>query len=290
MKLFKKNPVYEKELWSANRSAFFALAVMGYHALLAVIALAVFSNMLNVIRVRGQGNYSLMLQMYIVLAMVECMLVICIMPGMAGGGISKERERHALELMQVSGISSVRIVLGKLKSYMNTVIVLILSGFPALSLVYVYGGIQIGDFLWVAAALLVTACYLCSISLFCSAAAKKTGHAIVIAYGTVLSLLGGTLLIHYYQFLLLGGTYGEQIGSPIAWYHYLLLLNPLVTFYGMMNKQAGSRDFIFDMINYQGNYRPNWVTENWIGLSLALQLAVSVLFLAGTVHEIGKKK
>ncbi|MBQ8639086.1 MAG: ABC transporter permease [Lachnospiraceae bacterium] len=286
----KKNPVYEKELWSANRSAFFALAIMAYHAIMAVIALAVFSNMLSVIREQGQGNYSLMLQMYLILAMVECMLVICIIPGIAGSGIAKERERHALELMQISGISAWKIVLGKLKSYMNTAIVLILSGSPALALVYVYGGIQISDFIAGATILALIAGYLCNICLFCSAISRKPGHAIVISYGAVLFLIGGTLLIHYAQFLLVGQTYGESIGSPIAWYHYLLLLNPLVTFFEVMNQQAGSKAFIFDMINYQGNYRPNWVTENWITISLMLQLAVGALLLIATVYEVKRKR
>ena len=289
-KFFQRNPVYEKELWTVNRSPLFALAVIGYHAVMCILALVVFSSMQGTIQSRGQESYSMMLQMYILLGMIECMLVVVITPGLAGGGIARERECHALEVMQVSGLGAGRIVAGKLKACMNTLFILILSGFPALSMVFVYGGIQVEDCIQAAIVLVIVACYLCSLSLLCSAAARKSGHAIVIAYGVTLTLLAATLLIHYMPLLLLGQSYGEHPGSPIAWYHYLLLFNPLVTFFSVMNRQAGSRDFIFDLINYQGNYRPNWATEHWIGISLAVQIAASVLFLAAAARIVAKRK
>lgn len=286
----RKNPVYEKELWSSDRSTPFVAAVFGFHLIMAIVALAVFSNALYYMETRGQGNYAMMLQLYIVLAMVICMTLICAIPGIAGAGISQERERRTFELMKVSGVSPVQIVFGKYFACMNTALVLILAGMPALFLVFVYGGIQIRDILWMGFVLIVIAGYLGAISLFCSAAVKKTGHAIITAYAVNVLLTGGTLLLHYHPLLLFGQTYGEKIGSSIAWYHYLLLLNPLFTFYGVMNQQAGSREFIFDIINYQGNYRPNWMTDNWTAVSLLCQILIAALLLWAAVRAVKKTR
>ena len=71
-KFFQRNPVYEKELWTVNRSPLFALAVIGYHAVMCILALVVFSSMQGTIQSRGQESYSMMLQMYILLGMIEC--------------------------------------------------------------------------------------------------------------------------------------------------------------------------------------------------------------------------
>ena len=49
--------------------------------------------------------------------------------------------------MCVSGVSPAQLVLGKFFAYMNTAVVLVLAGMPALFLVFVYGGIQIWDIL-----------------------------------------------------------------------------------------------------------------------------------------------
>ncbi len=289
--MFRKNPVYERELWAANRSLFFVAAIIVFHLAMAMIALVVFSNMLQYMELHGQGNYDVMMRLYIILAMAECLIIVFVMPAMVGAGIAQEKERRTFDLMIVSGLTPLQIVAGKQKAYMNTAIVLILSGFPALSLVFVYGGIQFFDLIWLAVVLVLVAWYLCSISLLCSALSKRTGNGVVIAYAVVLLILGGTILLHYHKVLLLGTiTYGEKIGSPVAWYHYPLLFNPLITVYVMLNQQTDSSEILFDLINYQGNYRPNWITENWVLISLAVQFLTAVLLFMATVRIVGKKR
>ncbi len=289
--MLRKNPVYEKELWAANRSMLFVVAVITFHAVMAIMALSVFSNMLQYMEVHGQGNYEVMLQLYIVLAMSECMIIMLVMPAMVGAGIAQEKEQRTFELMMVAGITPLQLVMGKQKAYMNTALILILSGLPALSLVFVYGGIQISDMIWTAAVLLILAWYLCAISLLCSAISRKTGYGVVIAYAAVLLLTAGTFLLHYHKLLLLGTiSYGEEIGSPVAGYHYLLLFNPLLTVYVILNQQVDSKSILFDIINYQGNYRPNWVTDNWVMLSLAVWIITSFILLTITVKIVGRKR
>ncbi len=76
----------------------------------------------------------------------------------------------------------------------------------------------------------------------------------------------------------------------ISWYHYFLLCNPIVTFYAILNRQAGSHNAILDFINYRNEYQANLVTEHWILISLMVQMLLAVLFLWMAVQGIRNKK
>lgn len=274
-----RNPVYEKDRWSANRSRTFLFALVAVNGIMASIAIVVFGNMVRYINANGNQDYSVLLQLYLTLAMAECLVVILITPALTGIGISQERERGNLELFFASGISAWNVVWGKLLSCMNMLLVLLVTSLPVFSLVFVYGGIQFRDLFLMIAALWLLGLEVASISVMCSSAIQRSASAAMAAYAVVVLLVGGTLLIHWAPNFLYQVSYGEQLGSPVAWYHYLLLANPAVTFYGMLNQQAGNRSAIFDLINYQGNYRQNWITENWLPVSLGVQAAMVVLEL-----------
>ena len=80
------------------------------------------------------------------------------------------------------------------------------------------------------------------------------------------------------------------MGSRVSLYDYLLLSNRFVTFYGVLNYQAGSRSAIFDMINYMGNYKPNWITQHWLPVSLLVQAAIVAFELLYAVHILYSKR
>ena len=275
----KRNPVYEKTRWTLSRSKFFLGGILGVAAVMTLFALAVFTDMIGYMRERGQSNFAQMLQMYFVLGVLECLLVLAIAPALSGVSVAGERERGMYDSMRVSGISAVRLVSGKCYACMNIMAVLIVAGFPALFLVYVYGGVRLQDAVYLGLTLMVISFYVSSAGMLCSAFVRRPGRAVTVSYTVMLFLSGGTVLIHYLPSLLFVSEYGSSIGSPIAWFHYLLLLNPLLTFYCVLDSQAGSGEFLFSFINLQGNYRPNWVTEHWIMVSMALISILSVLSL-----------
>lgn len=99
------------------------------------------------------------------------------------------------------------------------------------SLVFVYGGVQMRDLIAMISVLLVVALEICSLSILCSAGANRSVYAALSAYASNLILIGGTLFVHLAPSLLYSSSvYGDQLGSPVSWYHYLLLTNPVVTF------------------------------------------------------------
>ena len=100
----------------------------------------------------------------------------------------------------------------------------------------VYGGVQMRDLIAMISVLLVVALEICSLSILCSAGANCSVYAALSAYASNLILIGGTLFVHLAPSLLYSSSvYGDQLGSPVSWYHYLLLTNPVVTFYGVLN-------------------------------------------------------
>ena len=267
------NPIYEKDRWAANRSKAFLIAVLSVNSVIAVIEIVVFMNMVSYMKTSSENDYAALLQLYLTLAMAECLMIVFIAPALAGTGISQERENGNLELFLSTGVSPWQVILGKLVSCMNMMFVLIVTSLPVFSLVFVYGGVQMRDLIAMISVLLVVALEICSLSILCSAGANRSVYAALSAYASNLILIGG-----------------DQLGSPVSWYHYLLLTNPVVTFYGVLNYQAGSRSAIFDMINYMGNYKQNWVTQHWLPVSLLVQAAIVAFELLYAVHILYSKR
>ena len=277
------NPIYEKDRWAANRSKAFLIAVLSVNSVIAVIAIVVFMNMVSYMKTSSENDYAALLQLYLTLAMAECLMIVFIAPALAGTGISQERENGNLELFLSTGVSPWQVILGKLVSCMNMMFVLIVTSLPVFSLVFVYGGVQMRDLIAMISVLLVVALEICSLSILCSAGANRSVYAALSAYASNLILIGGTLFVHLApSFLYSSSAYGDQLGSPVS--------NPVVTFYGVLNYQAGSRSAIFDMINYMGNYKQNWVTQHWLPVSLLVQAAIVAFELLYAVHILYSKR
>lgn len=151
------NPIYEKDRWAANRSKAFLIAVLSVNSVIAVIAIVVFMNMVSYMKTSSENDYAALLQLYLTLAMAECLMIVFIAPALAGTGISQERENGNLELFLSTGVSPWQVILGKLVSCMNMMFVLIVTSLPVFSLVFVYGGVQMRDLIAMISVLLVVA-------------------------------------------------------------------------------------------------------------------------------------
>ena len=124
------NPIYEKDRWAANRSKAFLIAVLSVNSV-------VFMNMVSYMKTSSENDYAALLQLYLTLAMAECLMIVFIAPALAGTGISQERENGNLELFLSTGVSPWQVILGKLVSCMNMMFVLIVTSLPVFSLVCV---------------------------------------------------------------------------------------------------------------------------------------------------------
>ena len=135
-------------------------------------------------------------QMFETLLLFMLGLVAFIVPGLTADAIAGERERQTLAPLQVTLLRPRSIVLGKLAASVAFATLLVVATLPLLSVSLLIGGVTIGDVARGTAAVVFTAIVLATVSLGCSALARRTQAAVVLSYGLTLLLLLGTALAY----------------------------------------------------------------------------------------------
>lgn len=66
----------------------------------------------------------------------------------------------------------------------------------------------------------------------------------------------------------------------------MLLFNPAVTFYAMINQQAGDSDVAGTLERMFGAHPQNFVMEHWTEISIAVQILAAVFLIAAAVSAV----
>jgi ABC-2 type transport system permease protein len=277
----KLNPVFAKELRMFERSIKISWIIFIYNLILAIVTLAIFYDMLNTSKFTGSVEYGNMIQIYIIIAYIQFAMLILIIPGLTAGAISGERERQTLNILLATQMKPWQIIIGKLQSSLSVVLLLSITSIPIVSIVFVFGGIKLIDLALLIILLVVEAIFIGTIGLLFSAAFKKSTTATVLTYATLLFMFLGTYLIVQGAYLIeqTKNTGIENAVVDIKGILYLLLINPIVTFSGLISKQAGSANEILSICNKFGDYNSNMVVKYWIVISMMIQLVLSSLFI-----------
>mgnify|MGYP005798351403 CR=1 FL=1 len=287
-----RNPVYVKEVRVNNRSYRQTSVFLIFNGLLAAVGLYVLGKIIGGMNKESAVNYSMILQLYTIISTLECCMLLLIVPGLTAGSISGERERQTFDSLVGTAMTPVSIILGKLMAVMGTVFLLLISSLPVLSLVFIFGGIRYTDLFWSLGGMFVLTFYVASAGICFSSWCSRSLVSAIVSYAFLFFSAGGTVLIsRLTQILGLESDVVADVGNrAVSWYHYFLLCNPIVTFYSILNRQAGSHNAILDFINYRNEYQANLVTEHWILISLMVQVLLAVLFLWMAVQGIKNKK
>lgn len=238
MKRWFNNPVLAGELKIRMRSWRTVLMIMGYLAIMLAIAYLFLETSMQALSRYGSVNISrdLGLQLYTILAVIQFMLIIILIPAQTAGSISGEREKQTLDLLLCTPLSSLAIVLGKMLSSMSFVLLLTIASIPLFSLVFLFGGIAPMDIIVLFAFYLITAFAVGSIGIFCSVLFKKTVTATVAAYIVIFALGIITLLLGAYMTSEFAGQNPHFSGVYIAFPFYL---NPAVGLFDLLGQQSG---------------------------------------------------
>jgi ABC-type transport system involved in multi-copper enzyme maturation permease subunit len=291
----KINPVYKKELKISVRSIKIAFTLLGYNLILALIGLVAFY-----LTFEGNGyvstNYSDILNIYLTISVIEIALVLFLVPAFTAGAISGERERQTLEMLLTTQLRPIQIILGKLSSCISTILLLVISSLPVLSIVFAVGGIQILDLIQLIFLAFVTAIFIGSIGLFFSTLFKKTVPATVFTYGTVIFLILGTIFIVVVTYMMISmnienqytGT-GTMKEADIGYLLLIFLVNPAITLISMVTKQYGSTAFVENMFTEFGTINP-FIMEHWFVISIIVQLVISGILILLTARLLDPLK
>lgn len=290
------NPVFEKEIKRNSRSARISWIVFGCNLVLGCIAIVSFFGKSQISGFMRAGDYDITIRCYMLMAYALFILLLLIIPAITAGTVSQERERGTLDVLLTTNLAPWKIITGKLQSVLAIVFLMAFSTMPAISLIMVFGGIGFGDLMVLIGMLVISGILAGSIGIFCSAVFQRTTIATIMSYVILVMLIGGTAvslgLAYYIQALKLEQSElsrAVDLGAGI----YVLLLNPFLTFMGMLGNQVGNGKEIANLCNSLGNYSGNFVVSHMVLFGAALQLIISVflLYIAGRcINPLRRKK
>lgn len=283
------NPVFRKELKLGVRTVRLPAVMLIYNGILAFISLIVFYTILEGAKWRGTVDYSSVLMLYAVMVAIEGVLLAFIVPALTSNAISGERERQTLDILLTTRMTPFGIVLGKLMSSMSMIVLLIVSSIPVMSIVFIFGGVTIGDVLVIIIYLAFAAVFFGSIGIACSARFKKTTSATVASYGAVLGICAGTLLIVLISALVSSMQDAVSTQTVIGYIALILLINPGMTTVAMLMQQVAyaswAQSFLHDVLGI-----PMFISEHWIGISITLQVLIMALLLWRAMAHLKAKR
>jgi hypothetical protein len=117
-------------------------------------------------------------KLFNLITLMQTLVWMLIAPSLTAPAIAGERERGLLEGLQLSELTPLRIVLGKLSSTLSFIIVLLVVSLPVTSICFMLGGVAPGSFMLAALLQLVTAFTCASVGLYFSARSHRTFGAL----------------------------------------------------------------------------------------------------------------
>ena len=129
-----------------------------------------------------------------VLVILQMGLIVLITPSLASGLISGERESGGWQLMQMTPLSTWRIVVGKLISVIWLLLLLQIATLPGYAVMIYIDTSNADVVVRVLICLVLTACFALLLSAAVSSLFKRTGPATTIAYSVLILICAGTML------------------------------------------------------------------------------------------------
>ena len=287
------NAVYKNEMKANVRSVRFFLVLFAFNSILSALCFLAFAGIMNQSRYFGQ--ISGLTNIYSTMAYIELAMFMLIIPTITAGSITGEKERKTLDLLLISKMTPFSIIIGKLEAAIHIVRILAISSLPVLSIVFIFGGIQWWDLFILLLTLIITGFFLGSIGIFFSTISRRTTTSTVLTYFTIIILVFGTygclIFIKY-----LDGNSMSIFKNGIGKGFYCLLFNPAITYGALISEQVQNANLIQTLAASYAPLEKGWVIENWVLISLTIQILLSILFillsawLLNPRHEIHFRK
>lgn len=283
------NPVFNREMKVSARSIRLPVVIFLFNGILSLVTLLNMYSAVEQVKMTAAIQYSSFMNMYEFVTAIEFILLMFIVPAVTASGISGERERQTLDLMLTTQMTAFQVVTGKLMSALATLLILIVSSFPAIAMVFVYGGITWGDACSLFMCYFTVAFFAGSLGLCFSALFKRSTASTVVTYGVLAAVVAGTYYINKFSLSLSAmslknsvasyGALDPAVKATSGGFFYLLLLNPAATFMAILDRQMGGSGSLTKMKSYFGMTNNNFIMDNWIIISILIQLALAVLMI-----------
>lgn len=176
------NPIYKKESLITWKNIGLIILIFFFNVLLLSYYIIKLNIGINNININLELNYQSFLYIFKNVLLIEYIVILIILPIIAGQSISKEIERKTLELILSTILKPRDIILGKFFCCIVNMSIVLMGTGPILALVFIYGGLSMFDFFRIILSFIMFICFISSMSIYISAFLKKTGLASIVSY------------------------------------------------------------------------------------------------------------
>lgn len=298
MKLSKMNAVLFKDMQQQVKKAKMSVIIFVINIILFIIAgitlVAISSSYVSHTAVDNR----ILINLFIGLVITESVLVGLMVPSFTAGTISGERERQTMDVLLTTKMTPWEIVKGKYWSSIMQMLLLLISGLPIFSLVFIYGGISFFQVILVIGVIITSLMFFASIGVYFSAVMKKTGSATILTFIVMLLYMFGTMLfvVIAYAIVTYYNDYCYDVLHSISSRNYynigplvfVLYMNPLTTVFEVLARSFGTEiDYVqmngmvtvikeLNLVPYSAS---NFFLRFWGIISIAVQMGITYLHL-----------
>lgn len=306
IKLPNPNAVLYKDMKQKTKNSKLVSSVFFTNLILVLIA----GIIMLVIMVSSLSNenieYDIFTGMFTAFAFIEFAFISFVTPSITAGSITMEIEKQTFDVLLTTKLTPWQIILGKFWASILQILLLIVSGLPVFSLVFVYGGVSFIQAIVVLFILMFTAVYFASFGILASSLTKKTVTATVLVFMLVFGALFGTFsLVATIKSVMLLIKEAIEFSSNVTIpfngdsSYFLLYINPLTTLYDSLSVVGlkffdsdfpGVGSIISEMSDYSRN---NLLLKYWGIISLVVQGVLTYFALkiaANNIDPLRKRK
>lgn len=295
------NAVLFKDMQQKTKRVKLALSVFLCNLLLAVIAIIVLLAMTFSGIEDGYVDYETLNSLFIGLASTEAVILCLITPSLTSNSITAEREKQTFDVLLSTKLTPWEIIKGKYWASILQILLLIISGLPVYSLVFIYGGVSFFQAFGILCVLMVVAMFVASLGIFASSVKKKTLGATILTFFLMALFFAGTIFLvflaygiaeainavnnysysYYSSYYLTPGPFVFVLyANPIA-----LVLDSFCYVFGIeiFGSGIGMAELISDITKMSSG---NILLKYWSLFSIVVHLGLTYLFLRASAKAI----
>lgn len=238
-------------------------------------------------------NYKAVLYMYNNLIFMEFIIVVAIIPLIAGISYSKEYKDGTLDLLLLSKVKTTDFLLSKIMRCLIFDILLVSISLPMLCVVFSVGGVSLWDIIKFFIVIAITTLFFACIGIYFSIRFKEGNRAIICTYAVEGILIFGTTFVFNIIYNIFDKVKNRAFYNGVSGAEYekiqfkflgnFLVGNPIFNLYKLQSDIVGKTSkFDITMNNFGINLVVNKI---WIFVSISLQLFV-VFWLIRKIKKI----
>ncbi|NLL31045.1 MAG: ABC transporter permease subunit, partial [Clostridiales bacterium] len=235
------NPVLRNEAKIAVRNKRFTLTLFFYIVVVSVGVALYYKSFTSDIYVNGLQMQSTT-TLYVLMAIVQAIFLIFMVPSLTSSAISSEREKQTLDILLSTKLTPLQIIIGKLFASSLKVVMLIICTIPLYGICSLIGGVSIVNILELAGFFIVNTIFVGSIGMLISTNAKTSKVSTTITYFLVLFIYVGILIIAFFLFMF---SMRNNYMNPDLKVNPIIYLSPVTGFISLLSNQLGGREAMY---------------------------------------------